>query len=47
MGVLLMEQDEEWSIGRKYLDMTQYWEFKAQQQSVSSRKKEVEPNKVA
>ena len=25
---LLMEQDERWSCGRKYLDMTEYCEFK-------------------
>ena len=28
MGALLMEQDERWSCGRKYLDMAEYYEFK-------------------
>lgn len=31
MGALLMEQDEDWSTGRKYLTMDAYWAFKAAQ----------------
>lgn len=31
MGALLMEQDEEWSTGHRYFDMTAYWEYKATQ----------------
>lgn len=29
MGALLMEQDEEWSTGRRYLNMDDYWSHKA------------------
>lgn len=28
LGALLMEQDEIWSTGRKYFDMTPYWEWR-------------------
>ncbi len=28
LGALLMEQDETWSTGRKYFDMTAYWEWR-------------------
>jgi len=27
IGAVLMEQDEAWSEGRKYFDMTEYWEW--------------------
>ncbi len=30
-GALLMEQDEIWSTGRKYLDMEEYWTWKTKQ----------------
>lgn len=30
IGALLMEQDEDWSTGRKYLNMAEYWEWKAE-----------------
>jgi transposase-like protein len=37
LGALLMEQDEKWSSGRKYLDMQDYYEFlKEQTAAVSS-----------
>ncbi|MDA8344193.1 MAG: IS256 family transposase [Thermaerobacter sp.] len=31
LGALLMEQDEIWSTGRKYFDMTAYWEWRKPQ----------------
>ena len=27
LGAYLMERDEDWISGRKYFDMTDYWEF--------------------
>ena len=27
VGALLMEIDEKWTSGKKYLDMTEYWEW--------------------
>jgi len=35
IGALLMEQDETWSTGRKYLDMDEYWQWKDQQRQLS------------
>jgi len=32
IGALLMEMDEKWSSGKRYLDMTEYHEWKQQQQ---------------
>nr|MBO2479989.1 IS256 family transposase [Bacillota bacterium] len=32
IGALLMEMDEKWSSGKRYLDMTEYHEWKKQQQ---------------
>src|SRR5690606_3303579 len=29
IGALLMEQDEEWLTGRRYVDMNAYWEWQA------------------
>jgi putative transposase len=29
LGALLMEQDEQWSTGKHYLDMTAYWQWRA------------------
>jgi len=29
IGALLMEQDEEWLTGRRYVDMNAYWEWRA------------------
>lgn len=29
LGALLMEQDEAWSTGKRYLDMTAYWQWRA------------------
>lgn len=29
LGALLMEQDEVWSTGKRYLDMTAYWQWRA------------------
>lgn len=28
LGALLMEMDEKWSTGRRYLDMTEYWDWR-------------------
>ncbi len=30
LGALRMEQDEAWSTGRKYFDMTAYWQWRQQ-----------------
>lgn len=38
LGAVLMEQDEAWSMGRKYFDMATYWEWKAGQQRATARK---------
>ncbi len=29
LGALLMEQDEQWGTGKRYLDMTAYWQWHA------------------
>jgi transposase-like protein len=29
LGALLMEQDEQWSTGKRYFDMTAYWQWRA------------------
>jgi putative transposase len=29
LGALLMEQDEQWSTGKRYFDMTVYWQWRA------------------
>jgi transposase-like protein len=31
LGALLMEHDEQWSTGKRYLDMTTYWQWRATQ----------------
>jgi transposase-like protein len=31
LGALLMEQDEQWSTGKRYFDMTTYWQWRAAQ----------------
>ena len=36
LGAVLMEQDEKWSSGRKYLDMNEYYDFIKDQQSINS-----------
>lgn len=36
LGALLMEQDEKWSSGRKYLDMQDYYEFLKEQTAAAS-----------
>jgi putative transposase len=28
LGALLMEQDEAWSTGKRYFDMTAYWQWR-------------------
>jgi putative transposase len=28
LGALLMEQDEQWSTGKRYLDMSAYWQWR-------------------
>lgn len=38
MGALLMEQDERWSCGRKYLDMAEYYEFKKNGSEIKKEK---------
>lgn len=40
LGALLMEQDENWSTGRRYFDMTDYWEWKKAQESNSTKNKQ-------
>ncbi len=37
VGALLIEQHEEWSEGRKYFDMTPYWDWKAEQENPGSK----------
>ncbi|MCS3917251.1 transposase-like protein [Caldanaerobacter subterraneus subsp. tengcongensis MB4] len=37
IGALLMEQDEKWASGRKYLDMTEYFEW---QKEISKKAKD-------
>jgi transposase-like protein len=34
LGAALMEQDEKWSLGRKYLDMSDYYDFLKLERSV-------------
>jgi hypothetical protein len=29
LGALLMEQDEQWSTGKRYFDMIAYWQWRA------------------
>ena len=36
LGAVLMEIDEKWSSGRKYLDMNEYYDFIKDQQSINS-----------
>ena len=36
LGALLMEQDEQWSTGKRYLDMTAYWQWRAAQVTQST-----------
>ena len=31
LGALLMEQDEQWSTGKRYLDMGAYWQWRNRQ----------------
>lgn len=47
LGAVLMEQDEAWSMGRKYFDMATYWEWKAGQQRETARKAASEVPEVA
>jgi transposase-like protein len=28
LGALLMEQDEQWSTGKRYLDLSAYWQWR-------------------
>ena len=35
LGALLMEQDEQWSTGKRYFDMTAYWQWRATQEGGS------------
>ena len=36
LGAVLMEQDEKWSSGRKYLDMSDYYDFLKLEQSAKA-----------
>ncbi|WP_188817229.1 transposase, partial [Calditerricola satsumensis] len=38
LGALLMEIDEKWASGKKYLDMTEYLEWRAAQEAEASAK---------
>lgn len=31
LGTLLMEQDEQWSTGKRYFDMTAYWQWRGRE----------------
>ena len=31
LGAVLMEQDEAWTTGHRYFDMTAYWQWRARQ----------------
>lgn len=35
LGAFLMEQDEEWSTGRRYLNLEEYWDWKEEQKKAS------------
>jgi hypothetical protein len=37
LGALVMEQDEQWSTGKRYLDMTAYWQWRALQPAVGTQ----------
>jgi putative transposase len=37
LGALVMEQDEQWSTGQRYLDMAAYWQWRALQPAVGSQ----------
>jgi len=34
IGAMLMEQDEKWTTGKKYLDMEEYYENRSKQKSI-------------
>jgi putative transposase len=36
LGALLMEQDEVWSTGRVYLEMSEYWQWRAERERARS-----------
>lgn len=36
LGALLMEQDEQWSTGKRYFDMTAYWQWRTAQSAESA-----------
>ncbi len=36
LGAVLMEQDEKWSSGRKYLDMNEYYDFIKDKQTINA-----------
>lgn len=37
LGALLMEQDEQWSTGKRYFDMTAYWQWRAAPSAQAAR----------
>ncbi len=36
LGALLVEQDEQWSTGKRYLDMTAYWQWRSAHSAASA-----------
>lgn len=41
LGALLLEQDEEWSTGRRYFNMQAYWDWKRSQQQAAQMSRNV------
>src|SRR5579859_2826155 len=42
VGALLMEQDEVWTTGKRYFDMTAYWQWREHQSTQSTRFQEAQ-----
>jgi transposase-like protein len=47
LGALLMEQDEEWTTGRCYLRMDEYWQWKKAKDEASGEKTTSEGDQAA
>lgn len=47
LGALLMEQDEEWAIGRHYFRMDAYWEHKRSESNDKPTETESQRNTAA
>jgi putative transposase len=43
LGAMLMEQDEQWSTGNRYFDMTAYWQWQAGTADTSTTTAERQP----